>query len=76
MDKSTRTIVEALRKRRQKLAFAANVQRLYHADTPHFTKSLAEYEQLTAMIDKLDPPEPDIPPPPRDGWQQLPLDVM
>jgi hypothetical protein len=47
-------ILEALRKQRQRVAFDANVQRLYHVDTPHAIRSLERHEELSAQIAELE----------------------
>lgn len=71
MDKSTREHLEDLQKRRRRVAFDANVQRIFKVDTPYAIKCLAEHERLTKLIDELEPPTVDLPTP--SGWQQLPL---
>jgi hypothetical protein len=58
LDGQTRMQINALRRRRQAIAFDANVQRIYQVGTPYAVSCLEEYEKLTRAIEALEnPPE-------------------
>lgn len=48
--------IACLRKRRQAIAFDANVQRIFQVNTPYAVACLEEYERLTKQIEKLEQP--------------------
>jgi hypothetical protein len=56
LDGQTRMQIDALRRRRQMIAFDANVQRIYQIGTPYTIACLEEYEKLTRAIEALEIP--------------------
>ncbi len=60
LSKKDRLSLDALRRRRQFIAFDANVQRIYKIGTPYAVACLKEYEELTAAIERIEngPDEP------------------
>ena len=56
LDGQTRMQIDALRRRRQMIAFDANMQKVYQYGTPYTIKCLEEYEKLTKAIEALENP--------------------
>lgn len=48
--------IDALKKQRQRIAFDANVQRVYQIGTPYAISCLERYEKITAQIAELEGP--------------------
>lgn len=64
--------IQALKDQRQRIAFDANVQRIYKVNTPYAVKCLQRYEDMTEQIEELEallsnPPAPPAPPVPLQG---------
>ena len=55
-DAGTRIAIDALRRRRQEIAFDANMQRVYQYGSPYTIACLEEYKKLTAAIEALENP--------------------
>jgi hypothetical protein len=60
LSKVDRLSVDALRRRRQFIAFDANMERVYRYGSPYTIACLKEYEELTAAIERIEngPDEP------------------
>lgn len=56
LSKVERLSVDAMRRRRQFIAFDANMQRYANYGTPYTIACLKEYEELTAAIEKIENP--------------------
>ena len=52
-----RSAVDALKRQRKRIAFDANMQRVYKINTPYTIKCLEQYEKLTAQIAELEGPQ-------------------
>ncbi len=48
--------LDALKARRQQIAFDANLQKAYQVNTPYAVKCLEEYERLTRLIEQEERP--------------------
>ena len=59
IDGQTRMQIDALRRRRQAIAFDANMQKVYQYGTPYTIACLEEYEKLTKAIEALENPPED-----------------
>lgn len=54
LSKTERLSVDAMRRRRQQIAFDANMERVYHWGSPYTVRCLKEYNELTAAIDEME----------------------
>lgn len=54
LSKTDRLSVDALRRRRQAIAFDANMERILHYGSAYTKACLKEYEELTAAIERIE----------------------
>jgi len=54
LSKTEKLSVEAMKRRRQQIAFDANMERVYHWGSPYTIRCLKEYNELTAAIDEIE----------------------
>ena len=54
---SNAEIIEALKQQQKRIAFDANMQRVYQIGTPYAIKCLQKYEELTKQIEDLQSPQ-------------------
>ena len=54
LSKAEKLSVEAMKRRKQQIAFDASMERVYHWGSPYTIRCLKEYNELTAAIDEIE----------------------